>query len=101
MTMIVRQCMRCGRQDLRERWPSTDEALEAGAMSSPWTCPSCAWTEADLVASTGATSTASEAGASERRDLGGTGDADNAPASAEEEARRAVDASLPFRGPHV
>ncbi len=49
MDMIVRRCTRCGREDLRERWSSLDDAAKAGAMSAAWACPSCAWPEADLV----------------------------------------------------
>lgn len=49
MAMIVRQCTKCGREDLRERWSSLDDAAKAGAQSVAWACPSCAWPEADLV----------------------------------------------------
>ena len=49
MDMIVRQCTKCGREDLRERWSSLDAAAKAGAQSVAWACPSCAWPEADLV----------------------------------------------------
>ncbi len=85
MRMTVRQCMRCGRDDLRERWPSMDEAIEAGALSNPWTCPVCAWTEADLV------------------EVTADADADNvmSESSSEDDTRREVDAGLRYRYPHA
>lgn len=49
MATIVRKCTRCGNRDLQNHWDSMDEALGAGALRMAWTCPNCAWTEADLV----------------------------------------------------
>ncbi len=45
---FVRKCEQCGHLDERERWSSTAEAADKGAFQN-WTCPSCAWTEFDLV----------------------------------------------------
>jgi ssDNA-binding Zn-finger/Zn-ribbon topoisomerase 1 len=45
---FVRKCDQCGKIDERERWSSAAEAAEKGAFAN-WTCPSCAWTEFDLV----------------------------------------------------
>ncbi len=49
MQTTVRRCTRCGREDLRERWSSLEDAAKAGAQSTAWACPSCAWPEAELV----------------------------------------------------
>jgi len=45
---FVRKCEKCGNIDDREQWSSTNEAADKGAFQN-WTCPSCAWTEFDLV----------------------------------------------------
>ena len=45
---FVRKCEQCGKIDERERWSSAAEAADKGAFSN-WTCPTCAWTEFDLV----------------------------------------------------
>jgi predicted nucleic-acid-binding Zn-ribbon protein len=44
----VRKCEKCGAVDARQRWSSPSEAASEDAFSN-WTCPSCAWTEFDLV----------------------------------------------------
>jgi hypothetical protein len=48
MKATVRRCVQCGRNDTRQMWSSIDQAADDGALLS-WTCPNCAWTEADLV----------------------------------------------------
>ena len=45
---LIRKCEKCGSLDERERWSSTDEAARKGAFMN-WTCPTCAWTEFELV----------------------------------------------------
>ena len=45
---LIRKCERCGSLDKRAMWSSANEAAKDGAFSS-WTCPTCAWTEFDLV----------------------------------------------------
>jgi hypothetical protein len=45
---FVRKCEQCGHIDARQSWSSTTEAADAGAFQN-WTCPTCAWTEFDLV----------------------------------------------------
>ena len=45
---FVRKCEQCGKIDGRERWSTATEAADKGAFSK-WTCPTCAWTEFDLV----------------------------------------------------
>jgi hypothetical protein len=47
MAMIAK-CEQCGRIDDRKQWASADEAAKQGAFQS-WTCPTCAWTEFELV----------------------------------------------------
>ena len=44
----VRKCEKCGSVDARERWQSPSEAASQDAFTN-WTCPSCAWTEFDLI----------------------------------------------------
>jgi hypothetical protein len=44
----VRRCDKCDHIDERERWPSASAAAEQGAFEN-WTCPTCAWTEFQLV----------------------------------------------------
>ena len=46
---FVRKCDKCSHIDDRERWSSTAEAGDQGAFQQAWTCPTCAWTEFDLV----------------------------------------------------
>jgi hypothetical protein len=48
---FVRKCEQCGHLDERERWSSAAEAADKGAFQN-WTCPSCAWTEFDLIEET-------------------------------------------------
>jgi len=48
MARIARKCTKCNAVDARRTWTSTQDAAEAGAMDA-WTCPSCAWPEAELV----------------------------------------------------
>jgi hypothetical protein len=45
---VVRKCEQCSKIDGRERWSSASEAADKGAFGK-WTCPTCAWTEFDLV----------------------------------------------------
>lgn len=45
---FVRKCEQCGSIDARQSWSSTAEAADQGAFQN-WTCPTCAWTEFDLV----------------------------------------------------
>ena len=45
---FVRKCEQCGNVDARQQWSSAAEAADQGAFLN-WTCPSCAWTEFDLV----------------------------------------------------
>ena len=44
----VRKCEKCGSVDSRERWESPSQAASQDAFTN-WTCPSCAWTEFDLI----------------------------------------------------
>jgi predicted nucleic-acid-binding Zn-ribbon protein len=46
----VRKCEKCGNVDARQTWSSPSEAAEDDAFNN-WTCPSCAWTEFDLIES--------------------------------------------------
>jgi hypothetical protein len=48
MKATARRCVQCGRTDARRTWPSIEQAADDGALLS-WTCPNCAWTEAELV----------------------------------------------------
>lgn len=48
MKATVRRCVQCGRDDTGRTWPSIEDAANDGALRS-WTCPTCAWTEAELV----------------------------------------------------
>jgi predicted nucleic-acid-binding Zn-ribbon protein len=45
---FVRKCEKCGNVDDREQWSSASEAADQGAFQN-WTCPSCAWTEFELI----------------------------------------------------
>jgi predicted nucleic-acid-binding Zn-ribbon protein len=45
---LIRKCDKCGNLDNRQTWSSADDAAKDGAFNS-WTCPTCAWTEFDLV----------------------------------------------------
>jgi hypothetical protein len=44
----IRKCEKCGSVDSRERWSSPTEAASKDAFDG-WSCPSCVWTEFDLV----------------------------------------------------
>ena len=48
MKMTVRRCVQCGKNDTRRMWPSMNEAADDGALNG-WVCPTCAWTEGDLI----------------------------------------------------
>jgi len=48
MARIARKCTKCESIDTRQTWNSTDAAAEAGALDA-WTCPACAWPDAELV----------------------------------------------------
>jgi ssDNA-binding Zn-finger/Zn-ribbon topoisomerase 1 len=54
---FVRKCEQCGNHDARQSWSSAAEAADEGAFRN-WTCPTCAWTEFDLVEETEAAQTA-------------------------------------------
>jgi hypothetical protein len=45
---FVRKCDKCQHIDDRQTWSSATEAADAGAFQN-WTCPTCAWTEFELV----------------------------------------------------
>lgn len=45
---FVRKCDKCGTVDARQTWSSPSDAADQGAFDK-WTCPSCAWTEFELV----------------------------------------------------
>jgi len=45
---FVRKCEQCGNVDASQSWSSAAEAADKGAFQN-WTCPSCAWTEFDLI----------------------------------------------------
>jgi hypothetical protein len=45
---FVRKCEQCGTIDARQNWSSATEAADQGAFQN-WTCPTCAWTEFDLI----------------------------------------------------
>jgi hypothetical protein len=45
---FVRKCDKCEHIDDRQTWSSATEAADAGAFQN-WTCPTCAWTEFELV----------------------------------------------------
>ena len=45
---VIRKCEKCGTLDRRATWPSRDAASRDGALDG-WACPTCAWTESDLV----------------------------------------------------
>ena len=45
---LIRKCEKCGSLDNRQSYSSTDEAAKQDAFTG-WTCPTCAWTEFDLV----------------------------------------------------
>ncbi len=46
---FVRKCEKCGSVDARQEWSSATEAADKGAFTQAWTCPTCAWTEFDLI----------------------------------------------------
>ena len=45
---FVRKCDKCGSVDDRQQWASAAQAADSGAFQN-WTCPTCAWTEFELV----------------------------------------------------
>lgn len=45
---LIRKCEKCGSLDRRATWTSADDAAAKGAFDA-WTCPTCAWTEFELV----------------------------------------------------
>jgi len=49
MNTVIRRCPKCGHDDLRKQWSSIDDAIDEGALSGPWVCPSCSWPEATLI----------------------------------------------------
>jgi hypothetical protein len=49
MRIVVRRCSKCGNDDLRHQWDSMHHAAAVGALRAAWSCPDCAWPEADLV----------------------------------------------------
>jgi hypothetical protein len=48
MKMTVRRCVECGKNDTRRTWRSMDSAADDRALQG-WVCPTCAWTEAELI----------------------------------------------------
>ena len=44
----VKKCEKCGHIDQRASWKSADEAAKDPGFDA-WACPTCAWTEFDLV----------------------------------------------------
>jgi hypothetical protein len=48
MKMTVRRCDQCGKNDTRRTWSSLNDAADDGALDG-WVCPTCAWTEAELI----------------------------------------------------
>ena len=48
MARVARKCTKCQTVDLRQSWSTIEAAAEAGALDA-WTCPACAWPEAELV----------------------------------------------------
>jgi hypothetical protein len=48
MTRVARQCTKCGTVDTGRTWASNEEAVRDDALER-WSCPSCAWPEAELV----------------------------------------------------
>jgi hypothetical protein len=48
MARVARKCEKCGAVDARQTWKSEADAADGGALDK-WTCPSCAWPEAELV----------------------------------------------------
>ena len=48
MARVARKCTKCDAVDTRRTWASNAEAVQEDALDR-WTCPSCAWPEAELV----------------------------------------------------
>ena len=48
MARVARKCTKCEAVDMRRTWASNEEAVQQDALER-WTCPSCAWLEAELV----------------------------------------------------
>ena len=48
MARVARKCTKCDTVDTRQTWSSTAQAVDDDALER-WTCPSCAWPEAELV----------------------------------------------------
>jgi hypothetical protein len=48
MARVARKCTKCESIDNRQTWSSTNAAVSDDALER-WTCPSCAWPEAELV----------------------------------------------------
>ena len=48
MAQVARKCTKCGSLDTRKTWSSTAAAVDDEALER-WTCPACAWPEAELV----------------------------------------------------
>lgn len=49
MAQLVRECAKSGALDRRTEWGSAADAAKDPAFDRPWTCSTCAWTEAELV----------------------------------------------------
>jgi len=45
---FVAKCTKCGKLDQRKSYSSADDAAKQGAFTK-WTCPTCAWTEFELM----------------------------------------------------
>jgi hypothetical protein len=45
---MIPKCSRCNKLDERATYASAEDAAKQGAFER-WTCPTCAWTEFELV----------------------------------------------------
>ena len=48
---LIAKCTECGALDSRRSYRDADDAAKQGAFDR-WTCPTCAWTESELVEET-------------------------------------------------
>ncbi len=49
MSLVVRQCTKCGHVETRTHWDSMSEAAKAEATEVSWACPECGWPEPQLI----------------------------------------------------
>jgi hypothetical protein len=45
---LIAKCTKCGKLDERKTYASAEDAAKQGTFER-WTCPTCAWTELELV----------------------------------------------------